>query len=365
MKIAITARSLSIRCGGVNEVLRSLIPALSRQIGDDEIFVFYNDKEFLGLAPNGSEIYIEGNNRIWWDYILFPQALRKLKPDAVIFPKNLVPFFTGTSSYVVVHDMGQFKPELDAYPFLDNTYMKTLMPSSMRRATRVFAISENTKRDILHYTNCGPEKIVVAYEAAHERYHPIEDCDLLGQVRTRYELPDRFILYTGSLSPRKNVVRLLEAFHRIREKVSHRIVLTASKSWKDSAVYRAMRELAIEDRIHKLGFVEAQDMPALYNLADACVYPSLYEGFGLPVLEAMQSGCPVVASNASSIPEVAGDAAILVDPLDIAALGDAIYRVLTNRELHEKLVSAGFQRAQEFSWDRTAQIMLETIRSYY
>ena len=125
MKIAISARSLSIRTGGVNEFLRYLIPALSRQIGNDELFVFYNRQEFIGLTPNCSEIFIKGDNRIWWDFVRFPKVLRKLKPQAVIFPKNLVPFFTGIASYVVIHDMAQFNRQLNAYPFLDNTYMKT------------------------------------------------------------------------------------------------------------------------------------------------------------------------------------------------------------------------------------------------
>jgi glycosyltransferase involved in cell wall biosynthesis len=125
-----------------------------------------------------------------------------------------------------------------------------------------------------------------------------------------------------------------------------------------------MHRLNLHNRIKQLGYVEHQDMPALYNLADAYVYPSLYEGFGLPVLEAMQCGCPVIASNASSIPEVAADAAVLVNPLDTSALADAIYRVLTNSQLSEQLVSSGFRQARNFSWDRCAVIMLDTIRKY-
>jgi glycosyltransferase involved in cell wall biosynthesis len=362
MKIAFSARGLSIRSGGVHEFIRSLVPALAEQIGSDELFIFYNRQEFLGLAPNCNEILIRGNNRIWWDFVFLTRMLRKLKIDSAIFPKNVVPFFTGCRCFVVIHDLAYFEDKLGAYPFLDKFYMRTLIPQSVRRAAGIFAVSENTKKDIIRYTNCDPKKITVTYEAADKIYYPINDASHLQQVKRKYKLPDNFIMYVGSLSPRKNIVRLLKAFSCICTKVPHNLILTSSKSWKDSSVYRAIHQLNLGNRIKKLGYVGHKDMPALYNLADACVYPSLYEGFGLPVLEAMQCGCPVVASNITSIPEVAGDAAILVDPFDTKAIADAIYQVLTDYKLREKLIQSGHQQAKKFSWNRCAKIILETIR---
>lgn len=363
MKIAFSARGLSVPSGGAHQFIKSLIPALAEQRGNDELFVFYNQDKFLGLAPGYSEIVIEGNNRIWWDFVLLPKMLRKLRIDAAIFPKNVVPFFTGCRCYVVIHDLAYFDRQLNPYPFLDTLYMRTFIPQSVRRAAGVFAVSENTKKDIIHYTNCNPKNITVTYEAADKIYHSISDASLLQQVKQKYSLPDNFIMYVGSLSPRKNIVRLLEAFSSIHKKIPHHLVLTGSKSWKDSPVYDTMHRLNLGDRIKQLGYVEHKDMPALYNLADAYIYPSLYEGFGLPILEAMQCGCPVVASNATSIPEVAGDAAILVNPLGTNAIADAIYQVLTDSEFREKLISSGFQQAKKFSWGRCAKIMLETIRT--
>ena len=362
MKIAFSARGLSVPSGGVHQFIRSLVPAMAEQIGNDELFVFYNQDRFLGLAPGCSEIVIKGSNRIWWDFVLLPKMLRKLKIDAAIFPKNVIPFFTGCHSYVVIHDLAYFDRRLNAYPFLDTIYMRILIPQSVRRAAGIFAVSENTKKDIISNTGCDSAKIKVAYEAAADIFHRIEDTESLQRVRQKYHLPDKFIMYVGSLSPRKNIARLLEAFSLISDKVPHKLVLTASKSWKDSNVYRAMEQLNLGDRIHKLGYVDQEDMPCLYNLADVYAYPSLYEGFGLPVLEAMMSGCPVVASNTTSIPEVAGDAALLVDPLDTKTLADGIYRVLTDNKLRSKLIRAGFDQAKNFSWDRCTQIILETIR---
>ncbi|RKY23359.1 MAG: glycosyltransferase family 1 protein [Planctomycetota bacterium] len=365
MKIAFSARGLSIPSGGVHRFIKSLIPALAKQIDDDELFVFYNDKKFLGLASDCSEIVIKGSNRICWDFVLLPKMLRKLKIDAAIFPKNVVPFFAGCRCYAVIHDLAYFDRRLNAYPFLDAVYMRTLIPQSVRRAAGVFAVSENTKKDIIRYTGCDPQKITVTYLAADKIYRPVNNSEQLQNVKQKYAIPQKFIMYVGSLSPRKNINRLLEAFSIIRDRIPHHLVLTGSKSWKDSSVYRTMRRLNLSDRIKKLGYVENEDMPVLYNLADAYVYPSLYEGFGLPILEAMQCGCPVVASNATSIPEVAGDAAIFVNPLDIDALADAIYNVLTDDQLRRKLISSGFRQAEKFSWDSTANIMLETIRQTF
>ena len=140
------------------------------------------------------------------------------------------------------------------------------------------------------------------------------------------------------------------------------MVFTGSKSWKDASVFETLEKLNLKDRIKKIGYVEHEDMPVLYNLAKAYVYPSLYEGFGLPVLEAMKCGCPVVASNATSIPEVAGDAAILINPLDTKALSEAIFRILTDQQLRNELMSSGYKQAQRFSWDKCAKQMLEIIR---
>ncbi|MHC4166387.1 MAG: glycosyltransferase family 4 protein [Planctomycetota bacterium] len=362
MKIAFSARGLSIASGGVHQFIKSLIPALARQKGDDELFVFYNRREFIGLASGCREIFIKGDNKLWWDFVLLPRALRKVRTDAAVFPKNIVPFFTGGLSYAVVHDLAYFDRRLGAYPLLDTLYMRRLIPQSVRRAKAVFAVSESTKRDIVRYARCDSKKIVVTYEAADRIYRSIDDNARLEIVKRKHDLPDDFIMYTGSLSPRKNIKTLLKAFSDICGKIPHDLVLTGSKSWKDASVYQSMSDLGLTGRIRQLGFVEHEDMPALYNLAGVYVYPSLYEGFGLPVLEAMQCGCPVVASNATSIPEVAGDAAVLVDPADASAIADGIYRVVSDRKLHEELVQAGFLQAEKFSWDRCAGTMLKTIR---
>jgi glycosyltransferase involved in cell wall biosynthesis len=363
MKIGFSARGLSIPSGGVRQYIESILPALAGQIDKDELFVFYNDEKFCGLAPNCSEILIKGNNKIIWDLILLPQMLKKLGIDAVIFPKNVVPFNATYHCFAVIHDLAYFDKKLNAYPLLDTIYMRMMIPRSVLQATHIFAVSESTKKDIIHYTKCSPKKLTVTYEAADEIYRPIQNQETLNTVRSKFNLPDRFILYAGSLSPRKNIITLLRAFAAISNKIPHNLVLTASKSWKDKQVYKTINQLKLTTRINKLGYVSAEDMPSLYNIADVFVYPSLYEGFGLPVLEAMQCGCPVVASNVTSIPEVAGNAALLIDPFDVNALAEAIFVTLTDSNVREKLISSGFKQAGKFSWNLCAQKMLDTIKN--
>ena len=219
MRIAFSARGLSIPSGGARQFIQSLIPALAECRGGDELFFFYSREQFRGLAADCPEIVMESGNKMWWDFVLLPRMLRKLKIEAAIFPKNVIPPLTGCANYVVVHDLAYFLPDLHAYRWADTIYMKTFLPRSVRRADGVFAVSENTKRDIAHYTGCDPAKITVTYEAADSMYRRIDDPDRLSLVKEKYRLPARFVLYTGSLSPRKNLVRLLQAFARVCEKV--------------------------------------------------------------------------------------------------------------------------------------------------
>ena len=161
MRIGFSARGLSIASGGVKQLITSLVPALARNRGRDELFIFYNSSKYSGLASDCTEIVIEGKNKLWWDFVLFPRQLRKNGIEAAIFPKNIIPFFTGAANYVVVHDLAYFDRKLREYPLFDTTYMRFLIPQSVRRAKGVFAVSEYTKKDIIRYTTCEKEKITV------------------------------------------------------------------------------------------------------------------------------------------------------------------------------------------------------------
>jgi glycosyltransferase involved in cell wall biosynthesis len=226
----------------------------------------------------------------------------------------------------------------------------------------IIAVSENTKKDILNFFPFLEEKkIRVIYEAADDHFTVIQDEKILAGCRQQYHLPPEFILCVGTLEPRKNLVTLLNAFSNVSQKKDIPLVITGKKGWKYKEIFKTFSNLRLEKKVFFTGYVYQEDLPALYNLATVFVYPSIYEGFGLPPLEAMQCGCPVITSNVSSLPEIVGDAAIKVNPFSVKALEEAIYKLVSNPELRKDYIHTGLKQAEKFSWDKCAQ---ETFQVY-
>ena len=229
------------------------------------------------------------------------------------------------------------------------------------RADRIIAISEHTKRDIVELLDVPAEKIRVTLLAADEKFRVLDKDAAQHEVLAKYGIDREYILYTGTLEPRKNVPALVRAFHMLKReaKIPHRLVLAGKKGWLYDRIFAEVRELGLEDEVIFTGYVPDDDLPYLYNGADLFAYPSIYEGFGIPPLEAMACGCPVVASNSSSLPEVVGDAGVMVDPHDEAALAEAMGKVLADSALAASLREKGLDRSRLFSWERCARETLE------
>lgn len=360
MKIGIAARGLSERSGGVKQYIESITTALLKVDTVNEYYIFHSEYDHINKFPTAKNIVIESSSKMLWDYILLPKELNKYQLDVIIFPKNVIPFCISAKSLVVIHDLAYFMPELNAYPLIDTLYMKSMIRSSIKRANYVISVSRNTKNDIVEIIGTDESQVKVIYEAADQKYRQITDNIRLNEIKNKYQLADKFIFYSGSLSPRKNMLRFLTAFNKIKDTIPHKLVLTGGKSWKDKNVHEMIDQIG--DSIIKLGHVPDEDMPFIYNLADLFVYPSLYEGFGLPPLEAMACGCPVIASNTSSIPEVVGNAAIIVDPYKTEELEKAMYQLLTNRELREISIQNGRERVKHFTWENSAREMLHLFK---
>jgi glycosyltransferase involved in cell wall biosynthesis len=232
-------------------------------------------------------------------------------------------------------------------------------------ARAVIAVSQHTKRDLVDLLDVPEERIHVVYNAADTRYQPLNDRAEVDRVVEKYGLPGQdYILYVGTLEPRKNLVRLIEAYGAAlarRGNAFPPLVLVGGKGWFYEDIFRSVKRLGLEKRVVFTGFVDDDDMLAVFNGASIFVYPSLYEGFGMPVLEAMACGVPVIASNASSLPEVVGEAGILVDPIDTDALAAALVALVQDADRRDVLRSAGLAKATNFSWDRAAQ---ETLAVY-
>jgi glycosyltransferase involved in cell wall biosynthesis len=233
-------------------------------------------------------------------------------------------------------------------------YLESVVPRSIRRADHILADSESTRRDIIDLYGTAESKITVLYCGVEDRFYPVNDPPVLARVREKYGIGNRpYILSVGTVQPRKNYARLVEAFNRLN-RPNLLLVIAGGKGWLEDPLYERIEQLNMSDRVHFTGFIDDADLPALYSGALLMAYPSLYEGFGLPPLEAMACGTPIVSSNTSSLPEVIGDAGIMVDPLDIAAMTEQIKRVLDNSELRHTLKTRGQLRVQRFNWQTAA-----------
>jgi glycosyltransferase involved in cell wall biosynthesis len=227
----------------------------------------------------------------------------------------------------------------------------------------LIAISECTKRDIVNTLGIPPHNIFVTPLAAHAQFRPAEDPEELERVLAKYDLIGQpYVVHVGTLEPRKNVTRLIEAFHRFLQQQAankYHLILVGKKGWMWEGIFETIHDLGLGAKVRWLGCVPFEDLPALYQGADLCLYPSLYEGFGLPPLEAMSCGTPVISSNVSSIPEVVGDAGVLVDPTQVEEIASAMRWLLSNHEQCAAYRARGLARSQQFTWERTARLTLE------
>jgi len=234
---------------------------------------------------------------------------------------------------------------------------------AIERADTLIAISESARCDLIEHMRAPAERIVVTPLAADPALARVTDAAALDRVRQRYHLPERFVLFLGAMEPRKNLLRLIEAWVTLKPAVRREtaLVVAGAQGWLNDSVRSRVEALGLGDRVHLIGYVEGEDLAALYSLATVFAYPSLWEGFGLPVLEAMACGTPVLTSDISSLPEVAGDAALLVPPEDVEAIGDGLARLLEDDALRAELAERGHRQAARFSWERCAR---ETLAVY-
>jgi glycosyltransferase involved in cell wall biosynthesis len=261
---------------------------------------------------------------------------------------------------VTVHDIAFFLfPQY--HPLKRKMLFRRLFSPSMHKADHVIADSQNTKQDLIKHFHVSPEKITVIYLAAEDIFRPVEIEDA-QTVISKYGLEyGQFLLYVGTIEPRKNLMRLLKAYNVFRTEGSNDVplVLAGASGWLNDGLFRAIQDSAWSKDIRVLGYLSKADLPALYSGALAFIYPSLYEGFGLPPLEAMACGAPVITSNNSSLPEVVGDAAILVNPLSAEEIAEAVLRLAGDPSLREKMREKGLQRARSFSWEVSARKTIE------
>lgn len=360
LRIAILGRGLSIYIGGVRRYIEMMATYLPCVDPDADYAIFHNSAKHRGAFSGCAEYYHPSARALWWENFWFPNAMRHWKPDVIFCPKNLVPLNLPRSVMIVttIHDLLYYRIRgiyLNEYKLQDTICMRLLMPHSIRRSDRLIFISDQTRKDAAELFALNPTKCRTILHGVKTPGPLSQAKQFQSQVRSHYGIEGRFMFYAGSLSPRKNMARVVEALALIASDVPHTLVITAGKSWKDGQFYDAIKKHRMEHRIKLIGSVTDQELEALYRMADLFVFPSLGEGFGLPVLEAMACGCPVLTSTTSSLPEAAGDAAALVDPENTQAIAAMMRLLLLHPDRRDKLRQAGLLRASAMSWEQTAR----------
>lgn len=326
----------------------------------------------LKLADSENEYVLLGNSRIVgertyhrliWENATLPLQAFKKKVDVLHTPAFAAPFWKGKwRTVVTIHDLiGKLFPQ--NLSVISRWYWGIWIPSINRCADRIIVDSECTKQDLIRHLRTKSDKIRVVPLAAGDHFRPRKNPDEIQRVCNRFCIRRPYILFVGNVEPRKNLLHIMRAFAKVVQdkKFDHSLVIVGSQSWDYPAALSLMKELDLSDRVNFLNYVNEDDLVGLYNGGDLLVFPSLYEGFGLPILEAMKCGMPVLTSNLSSMPEVAADAAYYVDPYREGEIESGIEAILSNRQLQEKLRAKGLIQAQKFSWKKVAE---QTIAVY-
>ncbi|MGH2679213.1 MAG: glycosyltransferase family 4 protein [Actinomycetota bacterium] len=337
-----------------------------------QLTTFVNDPRESHLRPPLSDlpIHTAGLPRKRWriraaaSYFGGP-SLDRAFPGVGLFhaTEHLLPKLTRARSVFTLHDTAYLLfPE---YHLPRNRiYLRTMMPRFLRRADRIIAVSENTRRDALRLYPLDPDKIQVIPEGVEPSFRPDVEPGVVAGVRDRYGLPARFILTVGTIEPRKNYPTLVEAYASLRARHSEvGLVIAGGRGWLFERFFEQVRSLGLDDHVVFTGHVPDDDMPALLNAAEVFAFPSEFEGFGLPPLEAMACGIPVVCSNAASLPEVVGEAGVLLPPRDVGGWVGALDRLLADAPLRAGFGARGLARARRFSWDAAAERTIEVYRS--
>jgi glycosyltransferase involved in cell wall biosynthesis len=362
VRIGIDARKL--HDFGIGTYIRNLLRELAQMDHDTEYVILSrpeDDSAVRALGGNFRPVKETSGNYSLSEQIFVPRALKREGVDLFHAPHYVLPPLVRCPSVVTIHDcihlmFPQYLPNRWAL-----AYARTSISLAAKHATRVLTVSESSKRDIQRFVDVPSGKIDVIYNSFDPRFGVEPNEETVDRVRERYQLHTDFVLYAGNVKPHKNLERLIDAFQIVRKRGldNLKLVLIGDEISRYTALRRAVHRHQLHNYVRFLGYLPEETLAVMYRLAGVFVFPSLYEGFGLPPLEAMASGTPVVTSNVSSLPEVAGDAAVLVDPYNATAIADGMYRVLTDNQLRRTLRVRGPQRASQFSWESSVRRVRE------
>jgi glycosyltransferase involved in cell wall biosynthesis len=365
--VGVNAHLLSLaegyRSAGINWYIHNLLKHLPEADEGIRYTAFLGERSYPGETGLGLRFSRLPTHRppvrILWEQAVQPWSLRLAGVDLLHSPAFVSPLIANCPTIITVHDLS-FLLYPKGFRRWNRGYLRLFTRLSVTKARRVIAVSQTTRDDLLRLYGLSPEKVDVIHNGVDPAFRRLP-VDQVALFRVRRGLPERFVLFVGTLEPRKNVVRLIEAYAHLPPSCPP-LMLVGGKGWLYDEVLSKVEELALADKIHFVGYVAAEELPLWYNAAEIFVYPSLYEGFGLPPLEAMACGTPVITSTASSLPEVVGQAGVLIDPADVLALASAMAQVLGDAAMQAQMEMAGLEQAKHFSWPKAAFLTASSYR---
>jgi glycosyltransferase involved in cell wall biosynthesis len=366
MRLGIMLRHFDQHEGGVKVYTREMVRALIEVNRRHEILLLFRNPDRLGTY-NGSDcvrdVLLEGGSILQWDQIKVPRAVREQRIDVLFNPKYSIPLRAGCRTAWVCHGLDWYvMPE--ASRWIDRLSHRFLVPRYANRADAVIAVSETTREHVMQYLQVPPQRIHTIYSGLNDVFRVPLTSDQLAGTKLRLKLPPRFLLYCGAVYPPKNFTRLVRAYARVGPAQNVPLVIAGgSNRFLSAHELKEPQRQGISDWVHWLGWLDNKDLPAVYQLAEGLLLPSLYESVGMPVMEAMASGCPVLTADRYGTKEIAGDAAVLVDPESVDAIAAGIDRLLNDRELRARITAAGLERSRAYTWRRAAQELLQVLEN--
>jgi glycosyltransferase involved in cell wall biosynthesis len=357
-------RHLGQHGGGVRVYTENLLREVLALETPHRFILLYADPRMLGryAGPAVEEIVVRAPHALLWDQLAARRAARRADLDVLFNPKYSIPLRTRCPTVFVCHGLDWYVMPWASKP-LDRISHRHLMPRYARRAAAVVAVSETTRRQVVEYLGVAPSRVHTVHHGVDERFRAPVPEEHLRAVRARRGLPERFFLYCGQIYPPKNFGRLLQAYARVGPELGVSLVVAGEHRWLSEDELALVQRLRLEPWILWAGWIEHEELPAVYALADALCLPSLYESFGLPLIEAMAAGCPVVTANRYGTRELADRAGILVDPESVESIARGLRRVATDAALRGTLRDLGRERARSFSWTRCARETLDVIEA--
>jgi len=365
MRIAIDIRTLNAPKTGDRSVCLGHIKGLAALAEKEslELILIGPQAPPEGLLPSSPALHFHPASRpggYLWMLRAFPKACQAVQADVALI-QYMGPLQSPCPFVTIIHDV-VWRSLPQTFPLRDRLILNAFIPGTIRRAAAIVTVSQFSAHEIVRHYPAAKGRLYVVPNAADERFYPVAESGILSEVRHRYQLPARYILSVGVLQPRKNFEGLLQAYSLLPVALQEQfpLVIAGKPGWRVAPILQQAQQMG--SRVRLVGYVADEDLPALYSMAACFVYPSFYEGFGLPPLEAMACGAPVIVSNAASLPEVCGDAAMYVDPYSPAQISAALQKILTNEPLRQQLSQKGLNRARQFDWQSSARLMWHILQ---